>query len=207
LIQKKIISACFILLLLVGGRSAFAGCTISPVNSANLQGAADSNADISTCNVSSMTSMNGLFSGKTSLNQDLSAWDVSNVTNMANMFFGATSFNNGGAAMGWTTTDLTTMETMFQGATSFNQDISSWDVDKVTSFNKAFRGATAFNNGGAALTWTTSNVLVDLEETFRGATSFDQDVSSWNVSQVNWFDNFLMGATLSTANYGALDLS
>ena len=39
---------------------------------------------------------------------------------------------------------------------------------------------------------------------FDGATSFDQNLANWNIVNVEVFDNFMSGVTLSTANYDAL---
>ena len=44
------------------------------------------NQDISSWDVSSVTSMEGMFAGATSFNQNISSWDVSNVTNMDRCF-------------------------------------------------------------------------------------------------------------------------
>ena len=43
-----------------------------------------------------------------------------------------------------------------------------------------------------------------MREAFRDATSFNQDISSWDINQVSNFVNFMFNATLSTANYDAL---
>jgi len=39
---------------------------------------------------------------------------------------------------------------------------------------------------------------------FQQATSFDQNISAWVIDQVSNFLNFMVGATLSTANYDDL---
>ena len=91
--------------------------------------------DVTTCDVSTITSMSFMFNNATSFNQDISTWDVSNVTNMLYMF---------------------------DQATAFNQDISAWDVRSATSFEFMFYYAAAFNNGSQPLDWGTYTSKVDI---------------------------------------------
>jgi len=51
------------------------------------------NQDISSWDVSSVTSMRGMFFKAAAFNQNISSWDISNVVNMAAMFEEASSFN------------------------------------------------------------------------------------------------------------------
>ena len=95
------------------------------------------NQDISSWDVSNVTTMNNMFDSS-SFNQDLSAWDVGNVTNMSAMFADATSFNQDLNA--WNVSNVTTMEYMFYNASSFNQGLNSWDVSNVLYFG-------SFDNG------------------------------------------------------------
>ena len=90
------------------------------------------NQDLSSWDVSNVTSMQYMFSGAHDFNQDLSAWDVSNVTNMEYMFLYAYNFNQDLSA--WDVSNVTTMNGMFYEATSFNQDLSSWDVSNVQEY-------------------------------------------------------------------------
>merc|ERR1712178_1684 len=71
-----------------------------------------------------------MFVGASNFNGDLSSWDVSQVTTMTSMFNGASSFN--GDLSSWDVSSVTKMDRMFDGASSFNGDLSSWDVSKVT---------------------------------------------------------------------------
>jgi len=180
-----------------------------------------------------VTSMENMFNGATSFNQDVSTWDVSSVTSMTYMFNGATSFNNGGTALTWGTgtVAVTNMTDMFNEATSFNQDVGSWDVSSVTimrgmffgatSFNQnistwdvssvdttwdMFKNATAFNNGGNALTWivgTGTFNLKDMEGMFFNATSFNQDISTWNMGSALYMIDMFNGATSFNQDIGS----
>ena len=81
--------------------------------------ATTAHGDINTWNVTAITDMSSLFSGKSSFNSNIGNWDVSNVTNM---------------------------DSMFQNANNFNQDISSWDVSSVTVMTNMFEGADALSD-------------------------------------------------------------
>ena len=159
MLQQKFFHIFLILLLLLGGKFAYAGCTVSgTMTKAKLTTEATAGNDITTCNVSSLNDLSSVFKNITGFNQDISAWDVSNVT---------------------------TMESMFEGASSFNQDISSWDVSSVTDMEEMFDGASAYNNGGAGLTWGSDTGSVrSMHEMFKSASSFNQNISAWDVSSV-----------------------
>jgi len=179
------------------------------------------NQDIGSWNTSNVTDMLQMFYLASTFNQDIGSWDVSSVTNMQQMLAGASVFNNGGTGSinSWNTSNVTTMRDMFNGASvfnqpvgnwntsnvtdmtqvfinasTFNQDIGSWDVSKVTSFQGMFQSDVAFNNGetGSIGNWqinTGSNV--NMSSMFYIATSFNQNIGSWDVSRVtNMFRMF-----------------
>ncbi|MDA8707731.1 BspA family leucine-rich repeat surface protein, partial [Cyclobacteriaceae bacterium] len=89
----------------------------------------------------SVTNMDNLFNQAFDFNQDISSWDVSNVTSMSDMF-SYTDFNQDISS--WDVRNVTNMSAMFAN-TDFNQDISFWDVSKVTDMNSVFAKATSFN--------------------------------------------------------------
>jgi hypothetical protein len=177
-------------------------------------------------NVTLMESMFSADSGGSQFNQNISELDVSGVTSMNGMFNGSGVFNNGGEDLIWgdKTQNLTSINEMFQGYyefipgifnqkiiwntsnvtsmdftfaySSFNQNISYWDVSRVTSMNSTF-SYSSFNNGGDILDWgdKTQNIT-SLDSIFEGNTSFDQDITNWDVSNV-----ISMISTFSYSNF------
>ena len=51
--------------------------------------------------------------------------------------------------------------------------------------------------------WNVSNVT-DMANTFFGSTSFDQNLSYWDIANVTNFTNFSRNITFSTSNYDAI---
>merc|ERR1712238_543812 len=60
---------------------------------------------------------------KNFVNADISSWDVSSVTSMSGMFAYATKFN--GDVSDWDVSSVTDMNFMFEGS-AFNGDVSDW---------------------------------------------------------------------------------
>ena len=101
------------------------------------------------------------------------------------------------------------MSSMFQGANSFNGDISTWNVSQCTSFQYMFYQNTAFNQSLVGWTLPTTSTYT-MYAMFQQATSFNGDISTWNVSQCTSFqymfynntafNQSLVGWTLPTAS-------
>ena len=189
------------------------------------------NQNLGSWNVSGVLTMDGMFRSCTNFNNNggtLSAWNVSSVTTMQRMFQSATSFVGTGLDS-WIPSSCLDMSVMFYGASSFNQNIGSWDVGLVEDFSNTFMAASSFNqdisswNTSSAINmsymlgstsfnqaiptvgnqWNVSNVT-NMQGMFYNTTSFDQDISSWDINQVTNFSTFMLNVTLSTTNYDAL---
>jgi len=161
------------------------------------------NANISNWTTSNVTDMSYMFTLAHAFDQNLSSWDMSKVTNMSNMFANTNSFNNGGVALGWTTIGTSgsqvDMLAMFARAIAFNANISTWNMSNVTNMSYMFSRAFAFNNGGVALGWTTigaSGTQVNMSNMFFTASAFNQNISSWNLSNVTNMTNMFQNATV-----------
>ena len=142
----------------------------------------DFNQDISSWDVSNVTTMKRLFRG-TQFNQDISAWDVSNVVDMSYMFDNS-RFNQDISA--WDVSNVVNMEWMFANAHDFNQDISSWDVSNVVDMWGVFLNS-SFNQDISS--WDVESVT-NMQAMFGQAYNFNQDLSVWqvnNVTNCNYF--------------------
>ena len=141
--------------------------------------AANFNGDISSWDVSRVTSLDSIFYKAEKFNQDIGNWDVSYVTDMYAVFFEARAFNQD--ISGWDVSRANNMSSMFKNADAFNQYIGGWDVSRVMSMNNMFFSALKFNQdiGG----WNVSKVT-NMNQMFQSAAEFNQDISGWDVSKV-----------------------
>lgn len=158
------------------------------------------NQNIGSWNTSNVSNMRGMFYDVTSFNQDIGSWNTSNVTDMYLMFYNASSFNQD--LHFWDTRNVTDMSWMFTNATAFNGNISTWNTSNVTNmalmFAGPFLGTTLFN--GNIGSWNTGNVS-NMYGMFNSATSFNQDLSHWCVTNiVSEPVAFSVGSALTTGN-------
>ena len=115
-----------------------------------LDGDATYYTGISKWDVSAVTDMSALFSGRT-FDDDISAWDMSSVTSTQSMFYGAAVFNQDIGT--WTVSSVADMSFMFFGAAAFDQDIDSWDVAnrvRMSLPGRALRRSSSLCRGGVA---------------------------------------------------------
>jgi len=81
---------------------------------------------------------------------------------------------------------------MFHEAHRFTSDLSNWDVSSATNASWMFNNAHAFNSDLAS--WSTGS-LTDVDSMFYRAYNFtNNDLSGWDVSNVESHDNFLKKA-------------
>jgi len=124
LTRVRLVSA-FVFLLL-SAEFASAGCQIGGtpyretgeggtyITLTNIKAWTDNGSDdLTTCDVSTLTSLKQAFYNKRTFNQDISGWNTSSVTDMSQMF-------------------------MY--ASQFNQDLGSWDTSSVTNMSLMFHG-------------------------------------------------------------------
>jgi surface protein len=128
--------------------------------------------------------MNSMFHAADSFNGDLSTWDVSSVTTVFSIFNSADSFN--GDLSTWDMSRVTTVQYMFHSAVSFNGDLSTWDVSSVLNMDSMFIYTDSFN--GDLSTWDVSNVL-NMSRMFQNAVDFNKLLcgDSWIESSANMF--------------------
>lgn len=129
-------------------------------------------------NTSSVTSMQGMFCDAKNFNGDLSLWDTSSVIDMSYMFTGAESFN--GDLSTWNTSSVVNMDYMFAGALSFSRDLLTFDTSSVSSMEGLF--LQAYFKGNIS-TWNTTSVT-NMMDMFKES-GFDGDVSNWDTSSTS----------------------
>ena len=185
------------------------------------------NQYIGNWNTSKVEYMGAMFLRASAFNQDINtkvvnlgetneyiAWDVSNVINdgLTSFFLDAIAFNSD--IGNWNISKVTAIYDMFWGASKFNQNINTkevtlengitytaWDVSNKIAYG-VFGDAIAFNQ--PLDKW---NNLIIMRNMFDGATSFNQEIRMWDISNVengpgsSGFDNMFRGAVAFDAVY------
>lgn len=135
-------------------------------------------------------------------------WNTANVRNMSDMFRQARSFNQ--YIGDWNTSNVTNMAFMFQNANVFNNGAEpsdenkplNWNTNKVKNMMGMFNYAYQFNQSFGD-NWNTTNVE-NMARMFDRASQFNQDISSWNISKVENFTQFLNASNMQYNNYDKL---
>ena len=208
----------------------FAGCTsfISSVDKWKIYtGSSNVNMEsmfLTATNFNSSLNTSQVTVGQGSYQQTYLAWDIQKVNNLSSFFRGAPPssppYNNlfNSSLSNWDTSNVSTIQETFKDVV-FNQPLvnqqvtvgtgatartyNAWDVSNVTNMYRAFRDNNSFNQDLSSWDINTSG-SVNMKEMFYSADSFDQDLSNWTVTNVNNFQNFMSGVTLSTTNYDAI---
>ena len=162
------------------------------------------NQSLNSWNVSNVVNMSNMFRNATNFNSDISSWDVSKVINMSGMFNGfiqRTNFNQ--PIDSWNVSNVVGMRSMF-ALSNFNQPIGSWNVGKVTTMEQMFTGSPNFNQN--LNSWNVSSVT-NMARMFNGATSFNGSIISWNVGNVTNMSDMFASATVFNQNIGSWNVS
>ncbi len=105
----------------------------------------------------------------------------------------------------WGNISWTSMESAFYGATNATYAATDTpDLSGVTDMASMFRGAASFN--GDVSGWDVSKVT-DMASMFRGAASFNQDISGWDVSKVTDMASMFRGAASFNQDISGWDVS
>jgi surface protein len=151
------------------------------------------NENLSEWDVSNAETMAGMFENSFAFQGiGLEHWDVSSVVDFSDMFSSSISFN--GTVSKWDTSSATTMAGMFLLAEAFNDDLSLWDVSNVQSTNSMFGQASSFEGTGLG-NWNVGKVE-DFSLMFWLATAFNEDLSLWDVSNVQSMNSMFAQASI-----------
>ena len=105
--------------------------------------------------------------------------------------------------------NVTDLQSTFLNAKIFNDpDVSNWNVSGVTTLNETFNGASAFNQNLGS--WNVSNVTT-LSTTFANASAFNNggsdSIKNWNTSKVTSMFATFIGARTFNQPIGSWDVS
>ena len=165
------------------------------------------NQNISSWDVSNVTTMKRMFFLTMNFNQPIGNWDVSNVTDMNAMFQTAQAFNQ--PIGDWDVSNLVDAGSMFDRNTKFHQDIGNWNFESLKSMRCMFCGystiagdyynkfegsgpGSGFNHPSVG-DWDVSNVE-DMAFLFHNNEDFNHDISKWDVSNVPNMQGMFDGA-------------
>ncbi|MEW7289147.1 BspA family leucine-rich repeat surface protein [Aquimarina sp. 2304DJ70-9] len=187
-------------LQLLEANGAFEGCTNLVLNATdtpdlsqiqfmdrmfeNTSSFVDNGGEMNNWDVSTVTSMTGLFEGS-AFNENINDWDVSKVEDFSSMFKNNTSFNQ--PLNNWNTEKANDLTNMFDGATAFNQPIEMWNTALAQYFDFMFLNASTFDQNLG--NWDISNTDRD---------SMDGMLTGSAMSQTNYDATLIGWATLET---------
>ncbi len=179
-------------------------------------------ADFSKWDTSSITTAQGTFQNCVYFNGQLDNWVHSGVTSLHTFFFNADRF--AGNLDSWDTSGVTNWYETFRNANYFNASMAgwvirgnfhgsflcnsnntlqglgmdTWDTSQMTRFG-AYNCA---NLNPDVSNWDTSSLLL-AQSCWQSCSSFNRSMANWDINQVTNFTNFMLGSSISTANYDA----
>lgn len=151
-------------------------------------------------NTAAVTDMSFMFRACSKLNQALPAgFNTSNVTSMTAMFSRCTIYNQP-LPTSFTTANVTSMNAMFFNCAAYNQPFPV-GFTPAADLSSMFQGASSFNQNIS--TWNTSAVS-NMASMFSGATAFNQNIGSFNIAATTIMLNIFLNSGISKANYDAI---
>ena len=186
------------------------------------QNATSFNQDNSSWDVSNVISMSGMFQNATAFNQDISSWDVSSVTVMSEMFINASAFNQDISS--WSVDNVTNCVDFSDGAPLTEANTPNFtncpniylDTNGVTikanavsanGYSEEVNGVTytvvdlstlnTMISNGDDVTKVVTSLITDMKNLFQNNTTFNQDISTWDVSNVTDMNSTFEGTSFN----------
>jgi surface protein len=191
------------------------------------QDASSFDSNITNWDVSNVENMNSMFANAKSFNQDLSAWDISkaaNQGNISNMFAGAIAlasqeydsscFNilKGWIYKKYITDNIDDWNIMWNNQSGVGRvNNQNWLINTQDKFDITMQDYFEDNDvicGNAKLlygdigTWGPLTNVTTMQEKFVNKTSFNEDISLWDVSNVFILGGMFYGASIFNINIG-----
>lgn len=164
------------------------------------------NQNLNSWSVNKATSIAGMFAGATNFNNGSASgvlspmtWNINTTSNvsMYQTFFNASAFNQDLSS--WNVSKVSYFLRTFAN-TQFNSNIDNWNISNCIDFGSMFSG-TPFNNGLASGVSGTLNLIRSgsvsstMASMFSSCTSFNQNISSLNTSNVTTMNSMFSGCT------------
>ncbi|UWD34698.1 BspA family leucine-rich repeat surface protein [Mycoplasma cottewii] len=147
-----------------------------------------------TINVKDMSFM---FKNTKKFNSEISSLDLSSAESIQGMFEGAEAFNNANNELKWNVSKVKNMKSLFKDSKAFNKNVSNWNISQVTNMSSMFQGAQAFNNENQSIRWQDKTINVrDMSFMFKNTKNFNQDVSNWSTQNVTNMESMFEGANV-----------
>jgi surface protein len=198
-------------------------------------GASVFNQNIGSWNTSSVTIMSGMFNGALAFNQNISSWNVSKVTlkpptsfstgsaltnSPAYIPYWYLSLDANGVTVKSTLSSLPSspiplfIQANLRGTLEWFAVVNDSSKALITSYANPLAGPgviSYFTPSGQTSAVPFSNIvttfMTDMSSLFAGASAFNSDISSWDVSKVTTMNNMFNGATIFNQNIGSWNTS
>ena len=171
-------------------------------------------SDIKDWNIASVTSMKNMFKDASAFCQDLAIWEINPNADKSAMFANAgTGCTPARTNPSWYTycdtfertktpenkeALKTEIETAIAGSATAN--LNYIDISKIDDMSDLFKDKTTFN--GDISCWNVVKVT-NMNGMFSGATAFNGDIKDWNIASVTDYEKYVQGCEcfLSRSQY------